>query len=173
VRVADDDVVDDAQQLILNHSWREHMPVLTFEQLAELLVVVAPVFQRSRPKVRAARKTLSGARPPKVDKGSQHTARRLVRERSGWLCEICSLAVAREFHHRKNRSQGGGWSASNGMDLCANDHQFITEHPEQAVRNGWTVRSHEEPEQVPLLRRGVMVRFDNEGGMSAVDEGAA
>lgn len=168
MRVADDDTVDDAQQLILNHSWREHMPQLTFEQLAELLVVIAPVFQRSRPKVRQSRKGLA-----KAHKGSQSLGRKLVYARSGGLCEAGCGGQGQEWHHRKARSLGGRWDASNGMHVCRPCHAWIGDHAIEAGGNGWYLGAREDPAAVPMLRFGVRVYVDNEGGVSAVEGDAA
>lgn len=102
----------------------------------------------------------------------EREGRRLVAERSEGLCEICACAAAREWHHRQNRSQGGMWAAGNGMHLCRWDHAFITEHPAVAYRNGWSVRSGQDPTVVPVLRRGVRVLFDDFGEFAPVgDEG--
>lgn len=165
MRLSDGDTLDDVIALVEGHSWREPMPDLTRAQWAELMTVIAPAFQSGRPKQRA-RKSIA-------DKGSQHRARALVAARSNGLCEICALSVAREWHHRKNRSQGGTWAASNGMHLCAADHAWITEHPAEAARTGWTVRSRQDPAEVPVLRRGKWVLLDDEGGVTAVEGSAA
>lgn len=171
MRLADDDLVDEAQQAILNHSWVEHMPSLTSKQLAELLPVLASVMapKRRLPSVpKEYRKPPQ--KPAKVGKGSQSQGRTLVAARSGGLCEICALAPAREWHHRKNRSQGGTWAASNGMHLCAADHAWITENPAQAARNGWGVRSHEDPAVVPCYRRGLWVLLKDDGSVELFEE---
>lgn len=104
---------------------------------------------------------------------AEREGRRLVAARSGGLCEVCALAVAREWHHRQNRSQGGTWAASNGMHLCRWDHQWITEHPEQSYRNGWSVRSGHDPAAVPVLRRGKRVLLDDEGRIAAFTDAGA
>lgn len=174
------DRLDDALDMWHSDSWDcpGGQPVVSIEQLAHGLVVLERWFRDEF----AARKTQAPVRPkppklnrakPQVDKGSQHQGRTLVAARSGGLCEICALAPAREWHHRKNRSQGGTWAASNGMHLCPADHAWITEHPDQAAANGWTVRSYHDPAVTTCLRRGKWVLLDNEGGVSAVDEGAA
>jgi len=170
-RFVEGDRLDDATQLIVDHSWQAAMPNLSADQLAELLPVLLPWYREelARPKAKP-----SVRRPaPKVDRGSQQSARALVAARSGGLCEVCSIAAAREWHHRKNRSQGGRWSAANGLYVCTPDHAWITEHPEQARRNGWAVPGSADPAEVPVLRRGLLVMLDDEGGVSAVEEGGA
>lgn len=160
---------DDARDLFHDHRWRENKPFMGDEQFAELLVVLRPWFEQEFARKRTR---VPARKPAKVDKGSEQKARRLVAERSGGLCEICALATAREWHHRKNRSQGGRWEAGNGMHLCRADHAYVTEHPAEAARNGWTVRSFE-PCSVPVVRRGKWVRFDDEGGFEPVEKGTA
>lgn len=163
-------VLDDALELFHSHAWVEQKPELSAVQLAELIPVLAPLFQQARPKVQAAKQKVPARPKAKVDKGSQSQGRTLVAARSGGLCEICALAPAREWHHRKNRSQGGTWAASNGMHLCSGDHAWITEHPEQAARNGWTVRSHEDPAAASCYRRGLWVLLKDDGSVELKDK---
>lgn len=111
----------------------------------------------------------------------EREARRIVTERSGGVCEMCQVRPATDWHHRKNRSQGGSWSASNGLHLCSPDHRWVTEHPAAAVAHGWSVRSWMDPAEVPVtvtLRPGnditpaVVARFllDDEGGRVEYEE---
>ena len=165
--------LDVAVDLFHDHAWRGPKPVLSVEQIAELLPVwagwfreeFAPTRRVERPKQKVQNRTT-----PKVGKGSQSQGRTLVAARSGGLCEICALAPAREWHHRKNRSQGGTWAASNGMHLCTADHAWITEHPEQAAANGWTVKSFHDPAATTLLRRGKWVQLHDDGSVTVVEE---
>lgn len=78
---------------------------------------------------------------------TEKDARRIVRKRSGGRCEVCGLARAAEFQHRKNRSQGGQWHAANGLDVCSPCHRYIHDNPAIAAFEGWTVLSWEEPGQ--------------------------
>jgi len=94
-------------------------------------------------------------------------ARQLVAQRSNSVCEVCGNTPASNFHHRKNASQGGPWTASNGMALCGSGttgcHGYITEHPEHARRSGWSVPSHADPLRTPvwLARHGWVLLNDN------------
>lgn len=83
---------------------------------------------------------------------SEARARRLVAERSGGVCERCGRARAGEWHHRVNRSQGGRWTASNGLHLCGTCHGWVTAHPEAAAAPGcgWALRSWQDPLAVPV-----------------------
>lgn len=81
---------------------------------------------------------------------NEQEARRIVRERSAGICELCRTGRATDFQHRKNRSQGGQWSPSNGIHLCHTCHMDIHKHPEIAMEKGWTVPSFMDPAQVPV-----------------------
>lgn len=95
---------------------------------------------------------------------NERKARALVYARSAIdgqnrLCEtriqgVC-LGRGMNFQHRKNRSQGGLWLPSNGLDVCGSGttgcHGYITEHPAEATEKGWTVQSWAEPAEVPVL----------------------
>lgn len=171
---ADDDLVDEAQQAILNHSWVEHMPVLTVGQLAELLPLLEVVLRPKR-RLPSVPKEYRKANPPKVkvDKGSQSQGRTRVYARSGGRCETGCGSRGQEWHHRKARSLGGRWDASNGMHVCRPCHAWIGEHAIEAGGNGWYLGAREDPATAPMLRFGVRVYVDDAGGVSAVDEGAA
>lgn len=81
---------------------------------------------------------------------SQVRARRLVEARSEGWCEACDRRAATDWHHRKNRSQGGKWAASNGLHVCRPCHEAITtDYDGTARRNGWTVS----PTAVPSRER--------------------
>lgn len=56
-----------------------------------------------------------------------------------------------EWQHRKNRSQGGAWCPSNGLDLCTPCHRYVTEHPADAQEHGWSVPRPDDPATVAVL----------------------
>lgn len=73
-------------------------------------------------------------------------ARELVYLRDGGVCVKCHRVdpiFGVNWDHRKNRSQGGKWAASNGQTLCGSGttgcHGFVTSHPREAVAEGWAV----------------------------------
>jgi hypothetical protein len=80
---------------------------------------------------------------------AQVLARHLVSVRSGGRCEICRIRPAVDWQHRKNRSQGGDWSASNGLDVCRGCHTVIHLQPQTAYANGWSVRQAIDPKAMP------------------------
>jgi hypothetical protein len=116
------------------------------------------------------RSELKSGRPPVKPRRPQQTnaervARHVVRARSGGTCEAACSAPATDWHHRRNRSQGGAWSAPNGMHLCREHHGWVTDHPVDGRALGWAVRSHEDPLSVPCLRRGEWVWLTPGGGV--------
>lgn len=78
-----------------------------------------------------------------------------LRDRSGGICEICGKRRATNHHHRKNRSGGRDDDLSNALHLCGSGttgcHGWVTTHPEEARKNGWSVSRYEDPEKVPVL----------------------
>jgi hypothetical protein len=99
-------------------------------------------------------------------KWSEYHCRPIVKERSGGICEICGALRASEQHHRRNRSQGGRWQPSNILDLCRQDHGWVTEHPAAALRNGWTIQGTVSvPSETPVRRRGELCLLDDLGGV--------
>jgi len=95
--------------------------------------------------------------------------RAALKARSDGICEICGTAEATNWHHRKDRSQGGDNSLSNAMHLCGSGttgcHGMVTEHPKDAYTYGWSVRSGLSPVEVKVLRRGMWVRLADNGWM--------
>lgn len=88
------------------------------------------------------------------------------------VCEVmavCQGVKAEAVHHRRPRAAGGSRrpdtnKAANGIATCNADHEWIESHREEALRNGWLVLQCDTPAAVPVLRRGVWVTLDNDGG---------
>jgi hypothetical protein len=70
--------------------------------------------------------------------------------RCGYRCERCGqpLGDNMERHHRQRR-QVGGDRLSNLLALHSTCHAYITEHPEEAMANGWIVTTHGPGGEVP------------------------
>lgn len=73
-------------------------------------------------------------------------AREYVNLRDAGVCVRCRRVhplFGVNFDHRKNKGQGGPWSASNGQLLCGSGttgcHGWKTDHPTDAVTEGWAV----------------------------------
>lgn len=167
MKLAEGEVLDDALELFHNHAWVEQKPELSAVQLAELIPVLAPLFQQARPKVQAAKQKVPARAKPKVDKGSQSRGRTLLTARSGGVCEIQVYAVcterATDWCHRRARSQGGTWSPQNGLHGCHECHMWAHAHPSKARTMGWICKSYD-PIDTGVLRRGQWVVLDEQGG---------
>jgi len=102
-------------------------------------------------------------------------ARRLVRERSGGICEICGAQQATNFQHRKARAHAGIWSASNGLDVCGMGnafgcHGYIHQNPDAACENGWSVKSWDDETTIPVRTVHGLVLLDDEGSWKEVSD---
>lgn len=75
-------------------------------------------------------------------------ARKLVKLRSGGLCEIRMVGCfgdGTDWHHRKLRSQGGPWHVQNGLQACRFCHGCVTNtngRRREYEENGWLVPRH-------------------------------
>lgn len=100
----------------------------------------------------------AAARKPARRDPAEAAARRVVRARSGGLCEVCGRAPATNWHHRVGRAHGGPWSPENGLDLCGSGttgcHGRITVSPALAYERGWSVRSTHDPAGQPVWLAG-------------------
>ncbi|RSN65449.1 HNH endonuclease [Amycolatopsis sp. WAC 04182] len=89
---------------------------------------------------------------------NEKQARRIVRLRSEGDCEVriqdVCLGRATNFQHRKNRSQGGLYLPSHGIDVCGSGttgcHGWIHANPAESYANGWSVKSTQDPATVPF-----------------------
>ena len=88
-------------------------------------------------------------------------------ERSGGSCELCAMARATNWHHRVNRSQGGGHSLSNALHLCGSGttgcHGMVTYFPTRAYDRGWSVRRLFDPADVPVVYQGDWAILNDDG----------
>jgi len=99
--------------------------------------------------------------------------------RCGYRCERCGhpLGDNLERHHRQRREVGGD-RLSNLLALHSACHQYITEHPEEALANGWIVSTHGPsgvapdpagaPVRLPGLTGTALWLLDDEGGKRPV-----
>jgi hypothetical protein len=90
-------------------------------------------------------------KPPKLT--GEAAAKRLVTRRSGGLCEVRVNGLCarwgRDFSHRVARSQGGMWTASDGLHACRFCHSAVTDtHGNRAlyVANGWILDRRHDPD---------------------------
>lgn len=91
----------------------------------------------------------------------ERVGRRIVRERSGGLCELAipgvCLGRAAGVHHRVKRGQGGRWNPSNLLDACGSGttgcHGWAESHPTDAQALGISLLSGDEPAREPVTMR--------------------
>ena len=95
-----------------------------------------------------------GPKMPKQTAADERNARRAVKDRDSGLCVRCG-AVATDWDHRKNRSQGGRWCASNGQALCRGCHIWRTQNPSAAVLEGFACPGWADPAFWPAWREDV------------------
>jgi 5-methylcytosine-specific restriction protein A len=104
--------------------------------------------------------------------------RAVIQQRSQGFCERDGWNLATEIHHRRCRGMGSTKreatnQPSNGLHLCNACHRFIESHRREALEQGWLVRQHDEPLDVPVLYRGTVVYLDNLGNMHDTPQEAA
>lgn len=97
---------------------------------------------------------------------TEAAGRRIVKERCGGRCERCGRS-GYTVHHRRKKSQGGGWDASNLLALCGSGttfcHGWVEANPAAAHEDGlWLF--HGEPSDTTAVRLfGRLVLLDNTG----------
>lgn len=108
----------------------------------------------------SARKAPVGrsARPrrPQGPSPEELEGRALVEARDAGTCVLCGKpGEGLNWHHRKLRSQGGDWSASNGILLCGSGsvgcHGRVHGNPREAYDYGWMVPGGRDPAEYPVL----------------------
>jgi 5-methylcytosine-specific restriction protein A len=110
-----------------------------------------------------------------------------IEERSNTFCERCGgLAMNGQAHHRRPRGMGSSrnpetnqagnalwlcttWDTRAGGDGC---HERTEANRAEALQYGWLVSQHRTPVDVPVLRRGIWVLLDNQGGYTTIPEPA-
>lgn len=87
---------------------------------------------------------------PKLERPTAADEKRAYEEaayRDAGRCVKCHHAGDLQMDHRRNRSQGGWTVTENLQALCGPSgpnggcHKWLTEHPEEAYREGWAVPS--------------------------------
>src|ERR1700757_5248033 len=110
--------------------------------------------------------------------------REIVKARSEGRCERCGRLGGTTIHHRKKRSAGGRWDASNCVAVCghgtAGCHGWIESRPNEAEVEGFHVRPWQIPENIPVihalygrvyLRENGEVSEANQGELAAAGGG--
>lgn len=171
MRINDDTVLDDAINLLEDHSWQTGMPCLDRDHVAELVLVLTPLFQRSRPKVQAQKRERAKqklpSRPVRVSSSEiPEDIRLAVLERDNYSCARCGRylvdTIRYGLQHRRPRGRGGSrllHTMANLVTLCgwSVDAGTCTEWVEvidrvEATRQGWLVPHGVRPEDWPVER---------------------
>ena len=92
--------------------------------------------------------------------------------RSRGLCERCQCdlnTVRIERHHRIRRRDRGD-RLSNLLALCSACHLWITDHPEEAYANGWSIRALDDvdPETMPVRINGWLWLLSDNGSRKMI-----
>ena len=94
-------------------------------------------------------------RRPRPKNPGEAKTRALLAERSGGWCEASGLVRAQSVHHRRKRSQGGPWTASNCVHVCGDGtrgcHGWAEANPVQAGADGFSLRNGEDPARTPIV----------------------
>jgi hypothetical protein len=129
--------------------------------------------------VRRKRATPRRRLAPQQDSTWWEWATQALLRRCGFRCERCGTDLGDELerHHRQRR-QVGGDRLANLMALHPRCHAYITEHPAEAMANGWIVTSHgpggvaPDPREVPVRLPGLggtaLWLLDDKGGKAPV-----
>lgn len=175
MKLTEGEVLDDALELFHSHAWVEQKPELSAVQLAELIPVLAPLFQQSRQKLQGKAKAggqrIAKPRKPEPSPSSSQipsAIRSAVVKRDGFSCQRCGRnlfdTIRYGLQHRRPRGMGGSkrlHTMTNLVVLCgwADDPGTCTNWVERedrpgATRDGWLVSNGVTPEEWPVLRFG-------------------
>ncbi|MBC9819455.1 HNH endonuclease [Nocardia farcinica] len=98
--------------------------------------------------------------------------RRIVDTRCGGRCERCGQP-GYTIHHRRKRSQGGTWDASNLLALCGSGttacHGWVEANPRAAHMLGFWLRHGEQSATTPVWLWGRWVQLDDNGHIHEVE----
>lgn len=122
-----------------------------------------------RKAIRPRRNTRRRRESPQEDAAWWEDATHTLLRRCGFRCERCGddLGNNLERHHRQRR-QVGGDRLANLLALHSRCHTYITEHPEEALANGWIVSTHgpdgtPDPAEVPVRIGGYLWYLRDDG----------
>ena len=104
----------------------------------------------------------------KIPKEFTAKAKKVIRERSGGICEGCAKVRASHIHHRLYKSRLGGGNVANGLHLCVGCHGLA--HTLFGEQQGWSIRSGFDPLKVPVSHAvHGLVTFDDDGGFETTN----
>lgn len=118
-------------------------------------------------------RTAIKAKPQKVTP-EERAAKKVLKGRSGLVCECCGRRRGNDFSHRVNEGQGGPWTASNGMHACRLCHDWIGDNLLLARERGWYLRSFEDFRAIPVQHAWLgLVLLHDDGSTTRYEENAA
>lgn len=93
------------------------------------------------------------------------------------VCEKCGSTGPLSMHHRRKRSQGGGWEPSNIVILCGNGtmgcHGWVETNPTAANAEGWSLVGRDpDGSKVPIRHWRIgwaRVLLDDQGCLIPID----
>lgn len=160
-RFVEGERLDNAADLIEDHSWKTHMPNLSAEQLSELLVVLVPWYREEFRPTRVT-PTQVKRRRPSVSSNVPAKLRNAVLVRDNHCCQRCGLSLyGRDYslQHRDPRGMGGSrtkHTMANLVALCGTAttgcHGDVESYRTDARRDGWLVPDGVGPEEWPVYR---------------------
>ena len=104
----------------------------------------------------------------KIPKEFTAKAKKVIRERSGGMCEGCAKVRASHIHHRLYKSRLGRGNVANGLHLCIKCHGLA--HTLFGEQQGWSIRSRFDPLKVPVSHAvHGLVMFDDDGGFTTTN----
>ena len=104
----------------------------------------------------------------KIPKEFTAKAKKVIRERSGGMCEGCAKVRASHLHHRLYKSRLGWGNVANGLHLCIECHGLA--HTLFGEQQGWSIRSGFDPLETPVSHavHGLVI-FDDDGGFETTN----
>lgn len=127
---------------------------------------------------KAVAKRPARRRKPTGPTPEELAGRALVAARDKGVCIMCGKPGAGlNWHHRKLRSQGGDWSASNGISLHGSGttlcHGWVHAHPRAATRLGLLVPSRRDPREYPVWSYSRWLLLADDGTAKVITEAEA
>ena len=106
----------------------------------------------------------------------ERNTKKIVKARSGGICEVCGRAEAVQMHHR--RKAGRVWSPANVLHVCglgnySGCHGHIEQNPTAAKEQGWWLLPIHNPEDEPVFLAGRGRVFLLDDGSMTQQESAA
>lgn len=83
-------------------------------------------------------------------------AQKVIKARSGGVCEACGVKRAEQIHHRLYKSRGGFGNPANGLHVCGlgnADGCHGIAHTAIGEQLGWSIRSGFDPAVVPVFHK--------------------